>query len=178
MNKDDHCIRNYVGFLLVLTLSVFSSLTMATIASAADETKVQVKALDGIPEDLAIVYGSGATHAEWGRSTYRISADGKVLYEKTRGSRSAGSIQQEYYNLTKEELQFIINKIKDNRFFSLNEHYRNPKIRDGFSSYISVTMDKKTHSVSVMNTHQKEFNEISNLIDNIMGRKKQAKPVY
>ena len=177
MNKGNHCVWNYVGSLLVLVLSVVCPLTTMTVASAADETdNVRTKGLDGIPEDLSIVYGSGATHAAWGRSTYRISADGKVVYEKTRGSQSAGSRKREYYQLTTEELQLIINKIKDNRFFSLNEHYSNPKIRDGFSSYISVTMDKKTHSVAVMNTQQKEFNEIRSLIDNIMSKKKQPNP--
>jgi hypothetical protein len=37
-------------------------------------------------------------------------------------------------------------------------------------------MDKKTHSVAVMNTQQKEFNEIRSLIDSIISTKKQTKP--
>jgi len=177
MNKDNRCFQNYVGLLLVLLLSVFCFLTKISAVSAADETdNVQVKALDGIPEDLAIVYGSGATHAEWGRSLYKISADGNAVYEETRGRQSTVSRQQEYYQLTRGELQLIIKKIKDNRFFSLNEQYSNPKIRDGSSSYISVTMDKKTHSVSMINSYQKEFDEIAGLIVGIIDNKKSIKP--
>lgn len=177
INTDNHCLRNYVGFLLVLALSVFCSLTKVTVTSALDETdKNQVKALDGIPEDLVIVYSSGATHARWGRSTYTISADGKVVYKKTWGSGGEGSREEKYYRLTKKELQLIIKKIKDSGFFSLNRYYSNPKIRDGKSSHISVTMDGKTHSVSVINTHQKEFNEIASLISYFIDKKKPKKP--
>lgn len=177
MNKYNRCLQNYVGLLSILLLSVFCMLTNVNAVSAADETdNVQVRDLDGIPEDLDIVYNSGATHAEWGRSTYKISADGKVVYEETRGRQSAVSRHQEYYQLTKKELQLIIKKIKDNRFFSLNEQYSNSKIRDGSSSYITVTMNKKTHSVSVINVYKKQFNEIADLIVDIIDRKKSTKP--
>jgi hypothetical protein len=177
MDKNNHYVWNYVGLLLVLVLMVLCALTHVTAAPVEDEEdKNQIKALDGIPQDLAIVYGTGATHAEWGRSTYRISADGKVVYEKTSGRQSTGSKQKKFYSLTKEEMQLIVKKIRDNRFFSLNARYSNTKIRDGWSSFISVTMDQKTHSVSVMNTHQGEFSAIANVISNIIGNKQPTMP--
>ncbi len=93
------------GLSIVLALYIICSLIGQTITSFADGTdKVQVRALDGIPADLSIAYGTGATHAERGRTTYRISADGKVLYEKTRGSRSTGTRVQEQYRLTVEDV--------------------------------------------------------------------------
>lgn len=174
MNKDKHCIGNCVGFVLLLVLAVLCTLTNITAAQVEGEAdKVQVKALDGIPQDLTIVYGTGATHAEWGRSTYMISADGKVVYEKTRGRQDAGgSRQKEYYSLTKNEMQSIIKTIRGNNFFSLNARYSNTKIRDGWSSFLSITMDQKTHSVNVSNTRQGEFSAIANVITNIIGNKK------
>ena len=177
MSKNDYYVRNHIGFLLVAVLSVVCSLTTVTVTSAAGETgKVHINALDGIPEDFAIVYGTGATHAGWGRTTYSISADGKVLYEKTKGSQIKGSRVQEQYRLTKEELQLIIKIIQDNGFFGLDKHYSNRKVHDGWSSYISVTVDKKTHSVGVMNTHKKEFDEIAGMIRNIVDKKRLAMP--
>ena len=177
MNKDNHWLLNVVGCLLVVAFSVLVFPTMVTVALAADEKSVgPAKALDGIPKDLSIVYGTGATHAEWGRTTYRISADGKVSYEKTRGSRSTGSRQQEDYRLTREELQSIIAVIQDNGFFSLDNHYSNPKVHDGWSSYISVSMGNTSHTVAVMNIRQKEFAEIAGFITQIVDKKRTTKP--
>jgi hypothetical protein len=177
VNNDSCWLRYYLWFLLVTVLPVVCSAAAVTVAFAADEMdKIQIRASDVIPEDLAIVYGTGATHAEWGRTTYKISADGKVLYEKTRGSGTTGSRQQESRSLTKEELLLIIGKIQDNGFFNLNAHYSNPRIHDGWSSFISVTIDRKTHTVAIMNTSQKEFGEIASLISNLVDRKRSTKP--
>jgi hypothetical protein len=177
MKKDRYYFLKYIIRLaMVLALPVFCFITMAAVTFAADETdNVQVKALGGIPKDLSITYGYGDTHAERGRTSYKISADGKVVYEKTSGSRSSGAKQQELYQLTQEELQLIIRKIKDNSFFSLNNQYRNQKIMGGFSSYISVTMDQKTHVVAVTNTHQKEFSDIAGMIGAIIDKKRPPK---
>src|SRR5512139_2393720 len=68
----DQCLRSHVGYLLAFF--AFCLLTVAPIVFANDKTnELQVKALPGIPEDFVIVYGTGATHAERGRTTYRIS---------------------------------------------------------------------------------------------------------
>ena len=167
----DQCLRSHVGCLLAFC--VFSFLIVAPLVSAEDKTnELQVKALPGIPEDFLIVYGTGATHAEWGRTTYRISADGKATCEKTKGSRTKGTKKLEHYQLTKGELKLMIKKINDAHFSDLKEQYSNPKIMDGSSSYISVTMDKQSHSVVVRNTSQREFSEIANLIQTIIGKKK------
>lgn len=170
----DHCGRSHVGYLLAVV--GFCLLTAAATVSAEDKTNVpQVKALPGIPEDFEIVYGTGATHAERGRTTYRISADGKATCEKTRGSRTAGTRKLEQYQLARGELQLIIKKISDAGFFNLREQYRNPRIMDGSSSYIRVTMDNKSHSVGVMNTSTPEFSGIANLVSTIIGKKKPLK---
>jgi phosphoserine aminotransferase len=173
IGKNNHFGLNFIRILLVPVLLVFWSFAHIAAASSSDgaDSKVQVKALDGIPQDLAIVYGTGATHANWGRTTYRISADGKATYEKTRGMGSKGTREKKEYALTAEELTLIMKKIKDARFFSLEESYADPKIRDGWSSYLTVTMDGKTHGVSIRNTHQKEFDAVAGIISKTIGDK-------
>ena len=173
IGKNSHFGRNFFRILLVPVLLVLWSFTHTAAASSADETdsKVQVKALDGIPRDLAIVYGTGATHAGWGRTTYRVSADGRATYEKTRGVGSKGSREKKRYALTAEELTLIMNKIKDTGFFGLAESYADPKKRDGWSSYITVTMDGKTHGVSIRNIHQNEFDAVAGIISKTVGDK-------
>ena len=173
IGKNSHFGRNFIRILLVPVLLVLWSFTHITAASSGDETdsKVQVKALDGIPRDLAIVYGTGATHAGWGRTTYKISADGSATYEKTRGVGSKGSREKKRYALTAGELMLIINKIKDTGFFGLEESYADPKKRDGWSRYITVTMDGKTRGVSIRNIHQKEFDAVAGIITKTVGDK-------
>ena len=167
----DRCLRSHIGYLLAFF--AFCLLTVAPIVFANDKTtELQVKALPGIPEDLLIVYGTGATHAERGRTTYRVSADGRATCEKTRRSGATVTRQLKQYQLTKEELKLIIKKMKDVHFFNLKEHYSNPKIRDGSSSYITLTMEKQSHSVGVLNTSLHEFSEIADLISTIIGKKK------
>ena len=167
----DQCLRSDVGYLLAFL--AFCLLTVAPIVFANDKTtELQVKALPGIPEDLLIVYGTGATHAERGRTTYRISADGKATCEKRRRSGATVARQLKQYQLTKEELKLIIKKVNDVHFFNLKEHCSNPKIRDGSSSYITLTMEKQSHSVGLLNTSIHEFSEIANLITTIIDKKK------
>ncbi len=165
------CSRSHVRYLLTFLASFL--LTVAPIALAEEKTnELQVRALAGIPEDFLIIYGTGATHAERGRTTYRISADGKASCEKTRRSGSTITRQLKHYQLTREELKLIIKKINDVHFFDLKEQYSNPRIRDGSSSYLRVTMEKQSHSVGVLNTSVHEFSETANLISTVIGKKK------
>lgn len=175
MRRDKHRVKKCSTYAWAVTV-FWGILTAVLIASAAEDAKEgQVKAMEGIPGDLSIIYGSGATHAERGRTTRRISADGVVVVEKSRRKPNGMERQKEYYQLTKAELQKIMRAIEKNDFFDLDKSYSNPRIRDGSSSYISVTMDNRTHSVSVINTSQKDFNEITSLINTIIGRKKPIK---
>jgi hypothetical protein len=167
----EQCLRSHVSYLLAFF--VFCLLPVAPIDSAEDKTNEhQVKTLPGIPEDFLIIYGTGATHAEGGRTTYRISADGKATCIKTKGRRTKETRKVEHYQLTRGELKLIIKKINDVHFSDLKEQYSNPQIMDGSSSYISVTMDKQSHSVVLLNTSKREFSEIANLIETIIGKKK------
>lgn len=162
-------------FLMSAFVAVCSLAVVSGIGAEDKAEKVRVKALDGIPEDLHIVYGTGATHAEWGRTTYEISADGTVVYEESGGRGNEGSRQTKYYRLTEKELQIIVRTIRENNFFGLNRHYSHPHIMDGWSSSVFVTLDHKTHSVSVMNFHKQELDAIACVIQSIIDRKKPIK---
>jgi hypothetical protein len=174
MNNRYH-IKNLRLF-LIWALAAVCSLIVISVTDAADKAdKIHVKALDGIPEDLYIVYSTGATHAEWGRTTYEISADGGVVYEESRGLGNKGSRQTKCYRLTEKELKTIVKTIRENNFFDMNQHYSHPHIMDGWSSSIVVTLDHKTHSVSVMNLRQREFDTIAYVIKSIIDKKRPIK---
>jgi len=165
--------RNFIKYAGVLAITIGCLLMSATVPRAEEPLETsQVKALPGIPEDLEIVYGWGATHAERGRSTCSIRADGTVASERTSGRRGSGNRRIEHFLLTKNELQRLMKAIEINNLFGLNELYTNPRIRDGSSAYLSVKINGKQHSVTKINMKVKAFDRITDLIQNIMKDKK------
>ena len=164
---------NFVRYAGVAAIIIGCLLMSASLPRAEEPAEtVKVKALPGIPEDLEIVYGWGATHAERGRSIYSILADGTVAYERTSGRRGSGNRRVEHFLLTKNELQRLIHAIEDQKFFGLEEQYTNPRIRDGSSAYLTVRINGKQHSVTKINMKVKAFDRITDLIDTIMKDKK------
>ena len=159
MRKGGCCGGAWIVVLGVVMVFVFGSACLA-------EEKPVIP-LEGVPSDFSLVYGTGATHADWGRTTYRISADGKVLHERSRRSQR----QKKEYLLTKEDMAAIISKIRERRFFDLEEHYANPKVHDGWSSYITVTMDGRKHGVSLRNMHQADFGAVAETISSTISRR-------
>jgi|GEM_PF-2523452 len=126
------------------------------------------------PKDLEIVYGFGATHAEWGRTTYRLTADGVMTVEKTQGYGDEAKSESARYALTPEELGQILRKIEEARFFKLKESYADNRIRDGYSSFLSIRMNGKTHMVSVMNKSVKRFDLVAETLEKITAAKIKA----
>jgi len=165
--------RNFIKYAGVAAITIGCLLMSPTVPRAEEPLETsKVKALPGIPEDLEIVYGWGATHAERGRSIYSIRADGTVVYERTSGRRGSGNRQIEHFLLTKNELQSLMKAFEINNFFELNEQYTNPRIRDGSSAYLSVKFNGKQHSVTKINIKVKGFDRITDLIQNILKDKK------
>jgi hypothetical protein len=128
-----------------------------------------------VPQDLEIVYGFGATHAEWGRTTYRITADGVLTVEKTQGFGDAAKIERDRYVLTPDEIGQILRKIDETRFFRLKESYNNRRIMDGYSSFLSIRVNGKSHSVSVVNTSVKRYTHVAEVIEKLAAAKVQGK---
>lgn len=164
---------DFIKYAEVVAITIGCLLMSVTFPRAEEPLETsKIKALPGIPEDLEIVYGWGATHAERGRSSYSIRADGTVVYERTSFRGGSVNRQSQHFLLTKKELQSLIKVIEDNNFFELNEQYSNPRIRDGSSAHLSVKINGKLHSVTKINIKVKAFDRITDLIENIMKDKK------
>jgi hypothetical protein len=111
----------------------------------------------GVPDDLEIRYGSGACHAEWGRTNIIIDAKGNGIYESGSGPLDEnGRFQNEEFRKTfrldENELLGLLNGIEGSGFYSLNDYYSDMGIIDGSCNSISVTKNNSTKTVSVSNT--------------------------
>ena len=147
---------------------VFMSLMNSSGIAFSEESETppaSITPLPGIPKDFEVVYGTGATHAEWGRTEYRILADGSAKTEYTRMGQDKIIRKPQKGQLNAEQLSNLWKKIQDVRFFSLKESYQNSRIMDGSSSFISVRADGRHHMVSVINTKVKAFDQIADYIE-------------
>lgn len=125
--------------------------------------------LPGIPDDMSVVFGFGATHAERGRTTIRIFADGLASKEETSGGYGPDeSVKLEVYELTAEDLHAIIQAFKDNRFFDLEEQSSDQRVSDGYSEFVFLNMNGRYHTVSVINTSRPELDRITQTIRGIL----------
>ena len=159
--------KNRLGFLIFVTLSC-ALFFYSGIASGIDEA----------PSDFTLSYGWGATHAEWGRYLLEIHPQGGVdlyigsrRYHDKNGPGPENWAAHKQFIFAKSELSEIFKEIKKNRFYSLKDSYRNEKIMDGSSLYLSVLADGKAKSVTVMNTTVKGVGEIIEKIFKVLDAK-------
>lgn len=128
-----------------------------------------------VPDDMEIYYTYGACHAEWGRTNIRILSDGTGLYESgrgpiTEGGKFAENDNRRNFKLGESEALKLLNDIEKSGFYSLKDGYSDFSIQDGACSYISVTSNNKTKSVSISNTNAPEaFSKAAGLIGDAAG---------
>jgi len=127
-----------------------------------------------VPKDLEIVYGFGATHAEWGRTTFRLTADGVMTVEKTQGYGDRAKSESARYALTPDEVGQILRKIEEARFFKLKESYADNRIMDGYSSFLRIRMNGKIHMVSVVNRSVKRYDLVAEALEKLASAKIKA----
>ena len=120
-----------------------------------------------LPADLQIRWGSGATHAEWGRKEGTLNAQGELVWVESRGYGEDAMREESKGQATKEQMAALWRAIEDNRFFRLDEQYADTDIRDGYSKFIAITADGKTHSVAVMNTSQPQFSRVMDALNEL-----------
>ncbi|MFH1520780.1 MAG: hypothetical protein ABID61_03990 [Candidatus Micrarchaeota archaeon] len=125
-----------------------------------------------VPSDLEIKYSYGACHAEWGRTTITIDADGNGIYQSGSGMMlDNGRFENEgfrkTFTLNESEILELLDKIESSGFYSLDEHYSDPMVMDGSCKSIFITKNNFTKSVSVVNTNAPEA--YSTVADAIIG---------
>jgi len=120
-----------------------------------------------LPADLQIRWGSGATHAEWGRSEGTLNAQGEWVWVDSRGVGDNAVRDETRGQATPAQMAKLWRVIGKNRFFDLKESYADMDIQDGYSMFIAITANGKSHSVGVMNTSQKEFSKIIGVLNEL-----------
>ena len=119
-----------------------------------------------VPEDFRIVYESGDSHAgRPGRRTHiEIGANGTLKYFDgfTKGGHPRLQLQQR--RISPENVARIYAKVLDCEFFRLKEHYNNPRVFGGWSSYIFVSASGKNHSVAMSNISARRFDAIRKIL--------------
>ncbi len=120
-----------------------------------------------VPADLQIRWGSGATHAEWGRSEGTLNAQGEWVWVESRGYGDNAMRDETQGQATQAEMAELWRVIGDNRFFDLKESYADMDIQDGFSEFIAITANGKSHSVAVMNTSQKNVSQVMGVLNKL-----------
>ncbi|MHC1728150.1 MAG: hypothetical protein AB9866_19455 [Syntrophobacteraceae bacterium] len=127
-------------------------------------TEVDIKGLN-VPPDFFIVYRAGPTHGNRpGRRTHvAVDANGVVKYFVGSVSRTTGKpleLPLKQRKISKEKVKRVYARVVACGFFDLNKNYRNPRIRDGGYSHLSVTAAGKTHSVNVSHSSVRRFSSI------------------
>jgi hypothetical protein len=115
--------------------------------------------VETVPPDFSLTYESGATHAEWGRTRMSLDAAGRMVIEETRGMR----LQQEKREgqVPPEALLAVVRSVHSSGFMRLKESYADRRIMDGWSAWIRVRMNGCEHSVTVLNTSVREFDQVA-----------------
>jgi hypothetical protein len=115
-----------------------------------------------VPPDFLIFYKDGDSHGNrpGPRTHIEVHANGILKY--FTGSWRGGSVQLplEQREISQDNVKRIYAKVIGCGFFDLNEHYNNPRVMGGFSTYMSVTASGKSHGVSVSNTSEKRFDSV------------------
>jgi hypothetical protein len=110
-----------------------------------------------------------------GRTEIRIDANGRGIYQSgSRGLRFDGGqrFQDELFRynfaLNETEILALLQNLNNSGFYTLNDSYVNPHVRDGGSEFISVTLNNSTKSVGVMNTRPPDaYLQAARLIEGI-----------
>ena len=120
------------------------------------------------PADFEIRWGSGATHAEWGREEGTLNAKGELSWVKSRGYGQNASREEARGQASPEQILGVWRAINESRFFDLRKSYDNAAVQDGFSEFIAVTADGRSHSVSVLNTSQPRFSQVMKALNELV----------
>ena len=137
-------------------------LSLSTVFSAQD-----------VPKDFTLQINWGATHAERGRASVFIRADGQYAeVELSEGPRLSSDIPSpKKYMLSKEDITKVYQAVQAANFFKLKDDYENPEIMDGNSTIWWLAVNGKQKTISLANYNVKELTAVFNEINKILSAK-------
>src|SRR5512137_2978939 len=93
-------------FIRTVPILLYVLMTMSLVDCSQSQSSSPVG--DKIPKDLFIFYGSGACHAEWGRTEISIDANGQGLCEEGSSELLLEEGQKIEYEIFRKE--FVLNE--------------------------------------------------------------------
>lgn len=153
-------------------------MVLVPISSGADVAPANLSSNES--EELSIYYTHGACHAEWGRTNIWIDATGKGLYESGSGYRIVFDGEERFENqyfrktffLNETELRNLGDELERTGFYSLNDSYENPEVRDGSCETLWISKNNITKTVHVVNAYAPEaYHRAATLIEGVAKNK-------
>lgn len=142
-----------------LLLLLFITLLLAASAPAYDDRAAFITEL---PDYFTLTAISGSISPDYLLYKIDITKNGEGTYSvMTAENRKYGKFEKvNSFMLTKSDILMIYESIVENQFFDLKKEYINRDILDGSFAELTVTVDKKTHTVRTRNIAVTGFDRI------------------
>ena len=115
---------------------------------------------NSVPSDFRLYAHYYPGYSNWEPWALTITPDGKAVqetYSFPDGKEQTNSVS---FKLTKEDLQELVTKVHEARFFKLAKDY-SYEVTDNDTLVLRVTMNKKSHEVSVYaSLHLRDNDEV------------------
>lgn len=143
----------------ILLPLLFITLLLAASAPAYDESAVFITEL---PDHFTLTAVSGSISPDYPVYKIEITKNGEGIYSvMSAENRKYGKFEKvSSFKLTKSDLLMIYESVVENQFFDLKKEYIDRDILDGSFAELTVTVDKKTHTVRTRNIAVTEFDRI------------------
>ena len=143
----------------ILLVLLFISLLLAASAPAYDDRAVFITELPGYFTLTAI---SGSISPDYPIYKIDITKNGEGIYSvMSAENRKKGKFEKvNSFKLAKSDLLMIYESIVENQFFDLKKEYIETDVLDGSFAELTVTVDKKTHTVRTRNIAVTGFDRI------------------
>ncbi len=120
------------------------------------------------PTNSAIHYETGASHAEWGKTTFDVSKDGQATYNTYKGLKLE---ETHTFEVSATEMTKILDVAAKNDFFSLQNNYIDPMIMDGGYSTLTINTGDQSKTVRLTNYDLPEFSAIESELYTLISTK-------
>ena len=115
-----------------------------------------------LPDDFKIVAVAGGVAPSGSVFRVEIDSNGQAVYSALDAeNRSTGVFKVlARFDIPVSRLGYLYKRITDNKFMSLKSEYVDKTVTDGSFASLTVTADKKTHTVRTQNLSVKAFDTV------------------
>ena len=114
-----------------------------------------------VPQDFKIIAISGGIAPGSPHYKIEIDSEGNGIYWEIPEDNTTGTfIEKNRFTVEGAALRFLYSVINNGDFFTLKEEYMAKNVLDGSYAKLTITADKKTHTVRTRNQAVKAFDDI------------------